>query len=78
MVKNSYNFLADEPNGNPNIHLLMDGRVLKTTNYKLCRNRVQAQIKKCKSQYFKDLLKDSLNSPDKFWKAIKSVLIQQG
>ena len=41
--------------------------------YKLCRNRVQAQIKKCKNQYYKNLLKDSLNSPDKFWKAIKSV-----
>ena len=41
--------------------------------YKLCRNRVQAQIKKCKSQYYKNLLKNSLNSSDKFWKAIKSV-----
>ena len=35
------------------------------STYKLCRNRVQAQIKKCKNQYYKNLLKDSLNMSPK-------------
>ena len=36
-------------------------------------NKVNSQVKKCKSNYYKDLLQDKASSPDKFWSAIKKL-----
>ena len=41
--------------------------------YKRQRNRVSDLIKKCKSQYYRNLLDESANSPDNFWGAIKKI-----
>ena len=41
--------------------------------YKRQRNRVSGLVKKCKSNYNRDLLKDCAVSPDKFWAAIKKL-----
>ena len=46
-----------------------DGR----SSYKRQRNRVSGLVKKCKSRYNRDLLKDCTDSPDKFWAAIKKL-----
>ena len=43
------------------------------SSYKRQRNRVTSLVKKCKNNYHKDLLKESANTPDKFWAAIKKV-----
>ena len=41
--------------------------------YKRQRNKVNSQVKKCKSNYYKDLLQDKASSPDKFWSAVKKL-----
>ena len=43
------------------------------SSYKRQRNRVSGLVKKCKSRYNRDLLKDCGDSPDKFWAAIKKL-----
>jgi len=43
------------------------------SSYKRQRNRVSGIVKKCKSRYHHDLLKDCADSPDKFWAAIKKL-----
>ena len=43
------------------------------SSYKRQRNRVISLVKKCKNKYHRDLLKESANTPDKFWAAIKKV-----
>ena len=43
------------------------------SSYKRQRNRVSGLVKKCKSRYNRDLLKDCADSPDKFWTAIKKL-----
>ena len=43
------------------------------SSYKRQRNRVSGLVKKCKSTYNRDLLKDCADSPDKFWAAIKKL-----
>ena len=46
---------------------------LDWSSYKRQRNRVTGLIKKCKSKYHQDILRDSADSPDKFWCAIKKL-----
>ena len=41
--------------------------------YKRQRNRVTGLIKRCKGKYHQDILRDSADSPDKFWSAIKKL-----
>ena len=48
-------------------------REIDSSSYKRQRNRVNSQVKKCKSNYHKDLLQDKASSPDKFWSAIKKL-----
>eukprot|EP00794_Sanderia_malayensis_P015479 gene15479-17059_t len=43
------------------------------SSYKRQRNRVTNLVKKCKNRYHKVLLKESGNTPDEFWAAIKKV-----
>ena len=43
------------------------------SSYNRQRNSVSGLVKKCKSRYNRDLLKDSANSPVKFWSAIKKL-----
>ena len=43
------------------------------SSYKQQRNRVSGLVKKCKSRYNRDLLKDCTDSPYKFWAAIKKL-----
>ena len=43
------------------------------SSYKRQCNRVFCLVKKCKSRYNRDLLKDCADSPDKFWAAIKKL-----
>ena len=43
------------------------------STYKRQRNRVTGLIKRCKSKYHQDILRDSADSPDKFWSAIKKL-----
>ena len=48
-------------------------REIDWSSYKRQRNKVNSQVKKCKSNYYKDLLQDKASSPDKFWSAIKKL-----
>ena len=43
------------------------------SSYKRQLNRVASLVKKCKNKYHKDLLKESANTTDKSWAAIKKV-----
>ena len=43
------------------------------SSYKRQNNRVSSLVKKCKSRYNRDLLKDFADSPAKFWAAIKKL-----
>ena len=43
------------------------------SSYKRQRNRASGLVKKCKSRYNRDLLKDCTDSLDKFWAAIKKL-----
>ena len=43
------------------------------SSYKRQRNRVSGLVKKCKSRYNRDLLRDCAYSPNKFWAAIKKL-----
>ena len=40
--------------------------------YKAKRNEVNIALRKAKSKYFKNLLSENTNSPNKFWKTLKS------
>ena len=48
-------------------------REIDWSSYKRQRNKVNSQVKKCKSNYYKDLLQDKASSPDKNWSAIKKL-----
>ena len=48
-------------------------REIGWSSYKRQRNKMNSQVKKCKSNYYKDLLQDKASSPDKFWSAIKTL-----
>ena len=48
-------------------------REVDWSSYKRQRNKVNAQVKKSKSNYYQDLLQDNASSPDKFWSAIKKL-----
>ena len=48
-------------------------REIDWSSYKRQRNKVNSQVKKCKSNYYKDLLQDKASSPDTFWSAIKKL-----
>lgn len=43
------------------------------SSYKWQRNKVSGLVKKCKSRYNRDLLKDCADSSDKFWAALKKL-----
>ena len=49
-------------------------REIDWSSYKRQRNKVNSQIKKCKSNYYKDLFQDKASFPDKFWLAIKKLI----
>ena len=46
---------------------------LDISQYKQKRNEVNIALRKAKSTYSKNLLSESSNNPNKFWKAIKSI-----
>ena len=48
-------------------------REVDWSSYKCQRNRVTGLVKKCKSNYYRQLLNDSAGSPDKFWSTIKKL-----
>lgn len=48
-------------------------REIDWSSYKRQRNKVNSQVTKCKSNYYKELLHDKASSPDKFWSAIKKL-----
>ena len=43
------------------------------STYKRQRNRVTGLVKRCKSKYHQDILRDSADYFDKFWSAIKNL-----
>ena len=43
------------------------------STYKRQRNTVTGLVKRCKGKYHEDILRDSADSPDKFWCAIKKL-----
>ena len=43
------------------------------SSYKNQRNRVTSLVKKCKTKFYKDLLKENPDSPSKFWAAVKKL-----
>ena len=47
------------------------------TAYKALRNRVNIEIRKSKSTFYKDLLNENANKPDKFWKTLKEIYPKQ-
>ena len=42
--------------------------------YRALRNKVQRKIKKSKSEYYCNLIKDSRNNPSDLWKSVKEVI----
>ena len=48
-------------------------REIDWSSYKRQRNKVNSLVKKCASNYYKDLLQVKASSSDKFWSAIKKL-----
>ncbi len=42
--------------------------------YKKLRNNVNSAIRKSKAEYYKSLIQENINKPDRLWKAIKEAL----
>ena len=43
-------------------------------NYRKLRNKCTTMIRTAKSNYSKNLLKETANNPNKFWKTIKNIM----
>ena len=43
------------------------------SDYKMLRNKVQYEIKKAKTQYYKDKIEDNLNNPKNLWNILKDM-----
>lgn len=48
-------------------------REIDWSSYKRQRNKVNGMVKNCKSRYHRELLEETVGSPNKFWSAIKKL-----